>query len=49
MHNRRSLKAPKTDNLLKGIQINQSRKQISLCVSCYQKVHNGFYDGPGIY
>ena len=26
MHHRRPLKAPKTDNTLKGIQINQSRK-----------------------
>jgi len=49
MHHRRSLKAHKTDNTLKGIQINQSRKQIPLCTSCHQKVHNGLYDGPGIY
>lgn len=31
MHHRRPLKAHKTDNTLKGIQINQSRKQIPLC------------------
>lgn len=49
MHHRRPLKAHKTYNTLKGIQINQSRKQIPLCVSCHQKVHNGLYDGPGIY
>lgn len=49
IHHRRPLKAHKTDNTLKGIQINQSRKQISLCVSCHQRVHNGLYDGPGIY
>jgi predicted HNH restriction endonuclease len=49
MHHRRPLKAHKTDNTLKGIQINQSRKQIPLCVSCHQKVHKGIYDSPGIY
>jgi len=49
MHHRRPLKAHKTDNTLKGIQINQSRKQIPLCASCHQRVHNGIYDGPGIY
>lgn len=49
MHHRRPLKAHKTDNTLKGIQINQSRKQIPLCISCHQRVHNGLYDGPGIY
>lgn len=49
MHHRRPLKAHKTDNTLKGIKINQSRKQIPLCVSCHQKVHKGLYDGPGIY
>jgi len=49
MHHRRPSKAHKTDNTLKGIQINQSRKQIPLCVSCHQKVYNGIYDGPGIY
>ena len=49
MHHRRPLKAHKTDNTLKGIQINQSRKQRPLCVSCHQKVHKGLYDGPGIY
>jgi len=49
MHHRRPLKAYKTDNTLKGIQINQSRKQIPLCTSCHQRVHNGLYVGPGIY
>jgi hypothetical protein len=49
MHHRRPLKAHKTDKTLKGIKINQSRKQIPLCVSYHQKVHNGLYDGPGIY
>ena len=49
MHHRRPLKAHKTDNTLKGIQINQSRKQIPLCASCHQRVHNSLYDGPGIY
>jgi len=49
MHHRRPLKAHKTDNTLKGIQINLSRKQIPLCASCHQRVHNGLYDGPGIY
>lgn len=42
-------KAHKTDNTLKGIQINQSRKQIPLCATCHQRVHKGLYDGPGIY
>lgn len=49
MHHRRPLIAHKTDNTLKGIQINQSRKQIPLCASCHQRVHNSLYDGPGIY
>ena len=49
MHHRRPLKAHKTDNTFKGIKINQSRKQIPLCVLCHQKVHNSLYDGPGIY
>lgn len=49
MHHRRTLKAHKTCNTLKGIQINQSRKQISLCISWHQRVHNGLYDGFGIY
>jgi group II intron reverse transcriptase/maturase len=49
MHHRRPLKAHKTDNTLKGIKINLSRKQIPLCHSCHQRVHNGLYDGPGIY
>ena len=49
IHHRRPLKAYKIDNTLKGIQINQSRKQIPLCVSCHQKVHNGIFDGLGIY
>ena len=37
MHHRRSLKAHKIDNTLKGIQINLSRKQIPLCTSCHQR------------
>ena len=49
MHHRRTLKAHKTGNTLKGIQINQSRKQIPLCISWHQRVHNGLYDGFGIY
>lgn len=49
MHHRRPLKAYKTDNTLKGIQVNLSSKQIPLCVLCHQRVHNGIYDGPGIY
>jgi len=49
MHHRRPLKAHKTDNTLKGIQINLSRKQIPLCAPCHQRVHKGLYDGPGIY
>nr|YP_009485446.1 cox1I1a maturase [Halamphora coffeaeformis]AVR57510.1 cox1I1a maturase [Halamphora coffeaeformis] len=49
MHHRRPLKAHKTDNTIKGIKINLSRKQIPLCASCHQRVHNGLYDGPGIY
>jgi hypothetical protein len=49
MHHRRPLKVYKTDNTLKGIQTNQSRKQIPFCTLCHQRVHNGLYDGPGIY
>lgn len=49
MHYRRPLKAHETDSTLKGIQINQSRKQIPLCLSCHQRVHDRLYDGPGIY
>jgi group II intron reverse transcriptase/maturase len=49
MHHRRPLKAHKTDNTLKSIQINLSRKQIPLCTSCHQRVQNGLYDDLGIY
>lgn len=49
MHHRRGLKNKFTDNTLKGIKKNLSRKQIPLCRSCHMKVHNGQYDGPGIY
>jgi hypothetical protein len=49
MHHRRPLKRKVTDNTLKGIEINLSRKQIPLCRSCHMKVHKGEYDGPGIY
>lgn len=49
MHHRRGLKNKFTDNTLKGIERNLSRKQIPLCRSCHIKVHNGQYDGPGIY
>jgi len=49
MHHRRGLKNKFTDNTLKGIEKNLSRKQIPLCRSCHMKVHNGQYDGPGIY
>jgi len=34
---------------IKSIQINLSRKQIQLCASCHKSVHNGLYDGTGIY
>lgn len=47
MHHRRPLKG--TDNTLKGIKKNLSRKQIALCKKCHTKVHKGEYDGPGIY
>lgn len=49
MHHRRPLKSSKTDNTLKGIVINLSRKQIPLCRLCHEKVHSGSYNGPGIY
>lgn len=49
MHHRRPLKASKTDNTLKGINRNLTRKQIPLCRECHLKVHAGFYNGPGIY
>jgi len=49
MHHRRSLKNKFTDNTLKGIKKNLSRKQIPLCRTCHMKVHRGQYDGPGIY
>ena len=49
MHHRRPLKASKTDNTLKGIVKNLTRKQIPLCRECHLKVHAGSYNGPGIY
>ena len=49
MHHRRPLKASATDNTLRGITRNMTRKQIPLCRACHVKVHQGKYDGPGIY
>lgn len=49
MHHRRPLRAHKTDNTLKGINVNLSRKQIPVCRSCHIRIHAGTYDGPGIY
>ena len=49
MHHRRPLKRKITDNTLKGIKVNLSRKQIPLCRTCHMNVHKGKYDGPGIY
>jgi len=49
MHHRRPLKSSITDNTLKGIIKNLSRKQIPLCKKCHFKVHKGSYNGPGIY
>jgi hypothetical protein len=49
MHHRRPLKASITDNTLKGIVKNLTRKQIPLCKECHFKVHAGSYSGPGIY
>lgn len=49
MHHRKHLRNKKTDNILKGIKVNLSRKQIPLCKDCHRNVHNGTYDGPGIY
>lgn len=49
MHHRRPLRTKSTDNTLKGIKINLTRKQIPLCKQCHTKVHTGKYDGPGIY
>jgi hypothetical protein len=49
MHHRKHLRNKKTDNTLKGIKVNLSRKQIPLCKDCHRKVHNGTYGGPGIY
>lgn len=47
MHHRRPLKPSITDNTLKGITKNLTRKQIPLCRKCHLKVHSGSYDGPG--
>lgn len=49
MHHRRDLKSKWTDNTIKGIKINLSRKQIPLCRNCHNKVHQGKYDGLGLY
>ena len=49
MHHRRPLKSGVTDNTLKGIIKNITRKQIPLCKICHLKVHAGLYNGPGIY
>jgi 5-methylcytosine-specific restriction endonuclease McrA len=49
MHHRRPLKSSKTDNTLKGVVKNLTRKQIPLCRECHMKVHAGSYSGPGIY
>lgn len=49
MHHRRPIKQKMTDNTLRGIKSNLSRKQIPLCRDCHMKVHKGQYDGPGIY
>jgi hypothetical protein len=49
IHHRRPLKSKSTDNTLKGIQVNLSRRQIPLCRECHMMVHQGKYDGPGIY
>ena len=49
MHHRRPLKSSVTDNTLKGVIKNLTRKQIPLCRKCHLKVHLGSYDGPGIY
>ncbi len=49
MHYRRPLKSSITDNTLKGIVKNLTRKQIPLCKECHLKVHKGSYNGPGIY
>jgi len=49
MHHRRPLKASVTDNTLKGIIKNLTRKQIPLCKKCHVMVHAGSYSGPGIY
>jgi len=49
MHHRRPLKASVTDNTLKGIVKNLTRKQIPLCKECHFKVHAVSYSAPGIY
>lgn len=49
MHHRRPLKASVTDNTLKGVIKNLTRKQIPVCKDCHFKIHTGSYDGPGIY
>lgn len=49
MHHRRPLKTSITDNTLKGINKNLTRKQIPLCRECHLIVRDGSYSGPGIY
>jgi 5-methylcytosine-specific restriction endonuclease McrA len=49
MHHRRPLKSSITDNTLKGVVKNLTRKQIPLCRKCHLRVHSGSYDWPGIY
>jgi nicotine oxidoreductase len=39
----------KTNNILKGIKVNLSKKQIFLCKDCRRNVYNSTYDDPGIY
>jgi 5-methylcytosine-specific restriction endonuclease McrA len=49
MHHRRPLKSAVTDNTLRGVVKNLTRRQIPLCRECHLKVHAGSYNGPGIY
>jgi len=49
MHHRKPLKSSVTDNTLKEIIKNFTRKQIPLCRIRHLKVHSGSYDRPGIY
>lgn len=49
MHHRNKLVKIKTDNTLKAITVNLSRRKIPLCKFCYDKVHKGTYKGFGIF